>query len=501
VEKQDRRPPDVAKPSAPPAVGERLNSLDTYRGLTMILLAFTVPNYDVVLHVQAREVHYTLSDEVLVNPERGFYQQFTAHTDEEPLKLSDLKRLRERGLTLLLRLYYLESFRDADLSDKQLEMIASDFIAIRKAGYKCILRFAYSNGQGRPDAPLKIVLRHIEQLKPLLQDNADVIAVMQAGFIGAWGEWHGSTNGLETDEAMRTIVEHLLDALPATRCIQVRTPRYKRIVIGNDEFLTSETAFDGTSQARIAHHNDCFLASETDVGTYEDDRLEWDKRYVAMETRFVPMGGETCGPSQYTEYEFARRELARMHWTYLNQGFHRSVIRQWKENGLYAEADKLLGYRLTLVSSLCDVSAVAGAALNIDLKIKNVGWAAPINPREVTLLLKAKDNSCAYQAILPEDPRRWLPGEATTIRCEIGIPESMTPGEYKISLRLSDPEPHLKPRGQYAIQLANQGLWNALTAEHDLQQTVEVIKKSQLQTFAGQVYFQKCPVVTSAEDE
>ena len=46
MEKQDRRPPDVAKLPAPSAVGERLNSLDTYRGLTMILLAFTVPNYD-----------------------------------------------------------------------------------------------------------------------------------------------------------------------------------------------------------------------------------------------------------------------------------------------------------------------------------------------------------------------------------------------------------------------------------------------------------------------
>ena len=469
--------------------------------LITLAVIFIVNCGSVVLQVQAEEVHYTMSDEVLVNPERGFYQQFTAHSEDDSLSLNDLRQLRERGLTLLLRLYYLEKFRDADLSVKQLEMIASDFLTIRKAGCKCILRFAYSNGQGQPDAPLKIVLRHIEQLKPILRDNADVIAVMQAGFIGAWGEWHGSTNGLETDEAMRTIVEHLLDALPTTRCIQVRTPRYKRIIIGNDEFLTSETAFDGTSQARTAHHNDCFLAGETDVGTYEADRLEWDKRYVAMDTRFVPMGGETCGPSQYTEFEIARRELARMHWTYVNRDFHRSVIRQWRENGLYAEAEKLLGYRLTLLSSSCDESAVAGAALKIALKIKNVGWAAPINPREVTLLLKPKDGSYAYQAILPEDPRRWLPGEPFTIRCEIGIPESMTSGEYKLFLRLSDPEPHLKPRAEYAIQLANQGLWNPQTAEHDLQQTVDVFRRSPFETYSGQIHFEKCRVVTPTEDE
>ena len=38
------------------------------------------------------------------------------------------------------------------------------------------------------DAPKNIVLNHIAQLKPLLQDNADVIACMQMGFIGTWGE-------------------------------------------------------------------------------------------------------------------------------------------------------------------------------------------------------------------------------------------------------------------------------------------------------------------------
>ena len=81
----------------------------------------------------------------------------------------------------------------------------------------------------------------------------------------------------------------------------------------------------------------------TDVGTYDSSRLEWDKRYVARDSRFVPMGGETCQPSPFTEYGPARAELARMHWTYLNRGFNRRVIQQWKENGLYAEAEKLLG--------------------------------------------------------------------------------------------------------------------------------------------------------------
>ena len=127
--------------------------------------------------------------------------------------------------------------------------------------------------------------------------------------------------------------------------------------------------------------------------------------FVALDSRYVPVGGETCQPSQFTEYRFARAELERMHWTYLNRGFNRRVIQQWKMNGLYAEAEKLLGYRLSLVSSDCDPSTAAGAAWKVELKFKNLGWAAPINPREVNLVLRAPDGSPDYQVAVPVDPR------------------------------------------------------------------------------------------------
>jgi hypothetical protein len=53
-----------------------------------------------------------------------------------------------------------------------------------------VVRFAYNQDQTSPFAePIKArILAHIEQLKPLLKTNSDVIAVLQQGFIGAWGE-------------------------------------------------------------------------------------------------------------------------------------------------------------------------------------------------------------------------------------------------------------------------------------------------------------------------
>lgn len=438
----------------------------------------------------AEEVRYELSDEVLVNPERGFYEQFTAGSEGEPLAAKELQQLRKQGISLLLRLYYLEKFRDSEFSPEQLELIATDFRTIRESGCKCILRFAYSRNLGQPDAPLDFVLKHIEQLKPLLLDNADVIAVLQAGFIGAWGEWHGSTNGLETDDAMRAIAGSLLDALPATRCVQVRTPRYKRMIVGSDAYLTEETAFKGTPHARLGHHNDCFLADATDVGTYDPARLEWDKQHVAHDSRFVPMGGETCQPSQFTEYQPARAELARMHWTYLNRGFNRRVISQWKKSGLYAEAEKLLGYRLALLSGDCDQTTSTGETWTVQLKFKNLGWAAPINPHDVCLLLKSQDGSSNYQAKLPVEIRGWLPGEDIAIRSEVGIPQDLPAGNYNLYLKISDPANGLENRVEYMIQLANQGLWDQRTGLHDLKHKVTLLEDGRKATQNVDVWFE-----------
>ena len=38
------------------------------------------------------------------------------------------------------------------------------------------------------DATKTIILRHISQLGPIFTDYADVIDVIQAGFIGVWGK-------------------------------------------------------------------------------------------------------------------------------------------------------------------------------------------------------------------------------------------------------------------------------------------------------------------------
>src|SRR4029079_11908982 len=98
-------------------------------------------------------------------------------------------------------------------------------------------------------------------------------------------------------------------ALPPERMIQVRVPQFKqKYVYGTSAAtsvapITSAVAFSGSNIARIGFHNDCYLASSTDFGTFSDydfgagtsaQDVTNLRNYLAQETRFAPMGGETC---------------------------------------------------------------------------------------------------------------------------------------------------------------------------------------------------------------
>lgn len=137
------------------------------------------------------------SDEDFPNPERGMIYFI------DLLRPRPWEFLRARGIALAYAGVGLAPFRAGPIPDEFLARLEEGFRAVRASGIKVVLRFYYSEDLGRPDAPKAVVLRHLEQLKPVLAAHADVIAVLQAGFIGAWGEWHGSTNGLDAPEHRR----------------------------------------------------------------------------------------------------------------------------------------------------------------------------------------------------------------------------------------------------------------------------------------------------------
>ena len=167
---------------------------------------------------------YAIDNGNFANPERGFW-----------LSDRDLGQLRSAGMTMAHAYVRLDAFRDRPLSREFLEQLQARFDAARAAGVKLVPRFTYNFPKGLPlapgdeDAPLPIVLAHIDQLTPVLRRNADVIAYLEAGFVGAWGEWHDSTSGLDQTWAEGTILQHLLRSLPRDRFVALRYERDKAI--------------------------------------------------------------------------------------------------------------------------------------------------------------------------------------------------------------------------------------------------------------------------------
>lgn len=380
----------------------------------------------------------------IVNPERGFHR----FVDLRGLGAPQLEAAAADGLSVVYGRVLLSDFRESPLDDDVLAEISAGFELVRAHGMKVVPRFQYSAAQNEPDAELSRILGHIEQLAPLLAEHADVILTLQAGFIGAWGEWHSSQHGLDAPEPRKQILDALLAALPAERTVSVRRPSFKEQAYAGP--LTPETAHGGDALARVGHVNDCFLASDDDAGTYQEPG---EKDYGIADSAFVPVGGETCALNPpRSSCPSALDELALHHWTYLNDGYHEGVLESWQEDGCYAEIVCRLGYRLAVTELRWAASAAAGDVLPVTFELVNDGFAAPVHRRPFALVL---DGPARVEAPAEFDVRTALAGETRSVCVDAALPADLPPGTYRIGLRLADAAPALADDVRQAIRLAN----------------------------------------------
>lgn len=411
----------------------------------------------------ATEVFFTASDADIPNPERGFSRWVWSTLVD--FSADDAQDAYRQGYRLLYAPLNLSSYRTSALPDKLLTRLDTAFARARAAGVKLVVRAAYNypasetEYKNAKDATLARVLGHIAQLQPVLQRNADVIAFMQAGFIGAWGEWHTSSNKLTTLSNRTQIRDALLNAVPASRFIQLRYPPY--LMDWTPTLPTLDAVLAGGY--RIGLHNDCFLASATDVGTYDDNAAlrTTQRSYTDQLGDLAPFGGETCDPAD-EESPTPRStcadilaEGARYNLTYLNDEYFRDLFHdRWTRDGCMSEIKRRMGYRLELVSASHAASAVRGAAFPLELAVRNTGWARVFNPRGLQVVLRHAETGAVRRVdAAGADPRRWLPGGEQAESLSITLPADLPAGRYEVSLAL--PDPLLPGDARYAIRPAN----------------------------------------------
>ena len=425
------------------------------------------------------DVTYEESMEDFANPERGFYKYtevgFRGGSVHNPISVPSLSAYRETGKTLIYQYNYLTDFMDGDISEEALDVIRQNMQALRDAGMKVVLRFAYKDGYAESDKPwdppVDIVLRHVEQLKPVFEEYYDVIYVLQAGFVGSWGEWYYTDHfgfepkTVEDFKPRRQLLDALLDALPEERQIAVRYPEAKFMCMETEieDTITARTAFNGSDLSRIAGHNDCFVSSSNDVGTYKKSR---DKQLWRAETNYVSMGGETCdAPEHYCNCDATFENLEEFHWSYLNSDYNTATHAVWKDGGCFEEISRRLGYRIVLIGANYGDSFAAGKDFSIDIKLKNAGFASMINPRDLEFIVaSASDPQEKYVIATDFDPRVWKGGKEYRYQTSITLPSELEAGEeYRLYMNLPDPTETLHDNPLFSIRLANENVWDEAT--------------------------------------
>lgn len=494
------------------------------------------PNFP---NVPTKTVEYTESFEDFPNPERGFYRySSTVTSNYSTLSQNTVRGYRNMhtpngslfsiNSTLLFRYIVIDDAKDQELSAQTIQKINEDMNTVRAAGAKIIPRFVYTTtqsgaDQGREcpegficppygDAPKDIVLQHIAQLKPIFEQHQDVIAVVQMGFIGTWGEQYytdyfgdPSQNGIQGKlldanwEDRNEIIKALLEAVPQSRMIQVRYPQLKqRFLFGVNAPYTStgmslEDAYNGSDISRIGIHNDCFLSSSNDVGTYVDYGNSATPRasgsavvsalraYASNEGSYTPVGGETCRKNpDYPDCNCdsepdgrAVNEMELMRYSYLNVSYNQELNNDWEIQGCADEIKRRLGYRFVLKSAQFPLTAEVGASVPFILNVENVGFASPFNERPIKLVLRNTSNNETYSIPLQTDVRKWFPGSVNVVE-SITIPAEIPAGTYEFLLSLHDASASIADRVDYAVRLANEGVWEASTGLNKLNYQISI---------------------------
>ena len=461
------------------------------------------------LPVPTTTVTFTEQVGDVLNPERGWWRErdiggsFTGIRDP-------IDPVATPPTTITLVKMDLDQTR-AEIPKGTLDALAATAAAADDAGVKIVLRPVYrmdrEPASGVDPTDVAFVVSHVRQLGPTVRAKADVIAVVQLGMLGPWGEFWESP--LIDNGQWVAILKALLEEVPTSRMVQVRRPCYKvHFLRGGDPLadadpLTDAEAFSGSDIARVGHFNDCFLGDTlADQGTYVNPPGvfpvksvdEW-RAYAATDTRWTFVGGETCGNNLRASCESAvgvpaspgvpalPGDLAQFHWSFLGSGHYQPTV---GPKGVLAacrdEITEHLGYRLVLEEAIHSTAVRPGDSLVLRVRLRNDGYAPPVNPRPVFVVLHA--GATAYLAELggaDADPRRWAPaespgeaGETRTLSRTIAVPASVAEGTYALSLWLPDAGTSIRARPEYVVRFVNAGTWEAATGRNVLTRTLTI---------------------------
>ncbi len=455
----------------------------------------------------------------LHNPGRGFRLETAVDVlEQKDDPTGQLRELSQKyasdSVSLSQSYFYLTYLIGKELTEENFATMQLYFDELQRQGKKAVLRFAYEKDFVRrePIGPtLDQALAHLDQLKPFLEKNKDLILVVQAGVIGAWGEWHSSVHGLEnSEEAKKAVLEKLLSVVPAEKNVQVRVPEFKNLLKDKPELYR-----------RISFHDD-FIVIRPDrwdgdmhEGTPNFNQIVEESPYLVVDGElpwgFWSVGADPDSPSagwiidgmqvarrlflqhytslsiihNYKEQHANRRfdennppEYSMVVWkkTPLREDslrkYHMPVSDSYfrKQDGTEVERNAFdyirdhLGYRIELQELRLPQTLRSKEENRLNLTLINRGFATVFGEHPVCFVLIDGQGMVTELATTSANPVDWQPFQPGDSLCtplvhqveaSFRLPGSLEAGNYELGLWIPDASERLRYNPRYAIRCAN----------------------------------------------
>lgn len=434
---------------------------------------------------------------LLSNPSRGWRTHLSIYVDEA-LKSTNLNSYfeeRAKGTlnvspdvaTTVYSYIYLTAYRGQDLPKAALDAIDKFFEFARKREFTVLLTFAYCDDLNNltTGADQATILRHIEQLAPIVKKNKDTIHVIKQGFVGAYGEWASVYQRPEVDYATITkaIVKNF--CVPTGLRFIHRLPEYKNLVksdskiysligFGNDAIYGEQTREEwqsgnfqlGTSAWEQVSKEGAYTINDGEMCTNHSMHNYIDP--TTGKKGIIPKGIEVIAElghhwfstmsvwhgmyedpvndpiMDYWKKEQVTPELLQQYKVVYDPSWFKTATGGTVKRSCYEFIRDHLGYRIGLQSLKFTGSTKAGSTAKAELKLKNFGFAAAYRLSSGFAVLDS--NYDIVSTVSAGEPEKWYSHnpdnwQDTTIReyevnANIKLPSK--PGKYYLSFYMKN---------------------------------------------------------------
>lgn len=389
-----------------------------------------------------------------------------------------------------------EEKKDYDLDDAFFDSWRATFQNARNNGCMIALRLRYdAEGADNPEpATFEQTLHHVYQLKEsgILEEYKDILAFVESGLVGKWGEQHGGKYTSVDYKAQ--VLDAMLDCVPSPVPVTVRTPDIFAKWVGIErKELADYQPEPGSKAARVGLYDDGYMGSDSDLGTYANRSVE--TAWLGNQTINSYFGGEFSGnlewAQKYDTYlpENAITEMYNTHLSYINCNIYQlyknyifskendisQVIYQpfddntdlektYDHSAYYGQTvfqfiRDHIGYRFVLRKSELSETVEQGGQLNMHFKVENTGFANPIPDVKAELLLERNGNF--MRTGIDVNPNQWRSCIVADEVISAKLPDSLPSGKWNAYLKLTMGENSVYQTGLRSIRFANDDVWHA----------------------------------------